>query len=38
MQKLLNQSAQFIKSFVKYTWFKSSMIYKASTIFDMSTQ
>ena len=34
MQKSLNESAQFIKSFVWYTWFKSSMVYKASPIFD----
>ena len=34
MQKSLNQSAQFIKSFVRYTWLMSSMIYKASPIFD----
>ena len=34
MQKSLNESAQFIKSFVWYTWFKTSMVYKASPIFD----
>ena len=34
MQKSLNQSAQFIKSFVRCIWFKSPMIYKASPIFD----
>ena len=33
MQKSFNQSAQFIKSFMRYTWFKSPMIYKASLIF-----
>ena len=32
-KKSFNQSAQFIKSFVKYTWFKSPMIYKAPHIF-----
>ena len=34
MQKSFNQSAQFIKSFVRHTWFNSPMIYKASSIFD----
>ena len=34
MQELFNQSAQFIKLFVRYTWFKSPMIYKVSSIFD----
>ena len=34
MQKSFNQSAQFIKSFVRYTCFKSLMIYEASPIFD----
>ena len=33
MQKLFNQSVQFIKSFVRYTWFKGPTIYKASSIF-----
>ena len=33
MQEQFNQYAQFIKSFVRYTWFKSPMIYKASLIF-----
>ena len=33
MQKPFNQFAHFIKSFVKYTWFKSPMIYKALIIF-----
>ena len=34
MQKSFNQSVQFIKSFKRYIWFKSPMIYKASPIFD----
>ena len=34
MLKSFNQFAQFIKSFVIYTWFNSPMIYKASPIFD----
>ena len=34
MQKPFNQSSQFIKSFVRYTWFKSLMIDKTSPIFD----
>ena len=34
MQKSFNQSAQFIKSFVRHTWFKSHMLYKASLIVD----
>ena len=34
MQKLFNQFAQFIKSFVSYTRFESPIIYKASPIFD----
>ena len=34
MQESFNQSAQFIKSFVRYSWFKSPMIYKASPIFE----
>ena len=34
MQELFNQSAQFIKLFVRYTWFKSPLIYKVSPIFD----
>ena len=34
MQKSFNQSTQFIKSFVRYTWFKSPMIYKVSPIFE----
>ena len=34
MQKLFNQSAQFIKSFVRQTLIMSPMIYKASPIFD----
>ena len=39
MQKSFNQSAQFIKSFVRHTWFKKSpMIYKASPIFDYAHQ
>ena len=29
----MQKYAQFIKSFVRYTWFKSPMIYKASLIF-----
>ena len=33
MLKSFNQSAQFIKSFVRYTCFKSPMIYKISLIF-----
>ena len=36
MQKSFNQSAQFIKSFVRYTWFKSPTIFKASPIFDQT--
>ena len=32
--KWFNQSAQFIKSFVRYTWFKNPTIFKASPIFD----
>ena len=34
MQKSFNQSAQFIKSFVRCTWFKSPTIFKALLIFD----
>ena len=34
MQKSFNQSAQFIKSFVRYTWFKNPTIFKASPTFD----
>ena len=34
MEKSFNQSAQFIKSFVRYTWFKSPTIFKALPIFD----
>ena len=34
MQKSFNQSAQFIKSFVRYTRFKSCMVYEASPIFE----
>ena len=34
MQESFNQSAQFIKLFVRYTWFTSLMIYKVSPIFD----
>ena len=34
MQKSFNQSAQFIKSFLRCTWFKSPMIYEASPVFD----
>ena len=34
MQKYFNQSAQFIKSFVRYTWFKSPIIYKTLPILD----
>ena len=34
MQKSFNQSAQFIKLFVRYTWFKSPTIFKAWPIFD----
>ena len=34
MHEPFYQSAPFIKSFVRYTWFKSPMIYKASLIFD----
>ena len=34
MQKWFTQSAQFVKSFVRKTWFKSPMIYKASPNFD----
>ena len=33
MQKSFYESAQFIKSFVIYNWFKHPMIYKASPIF-----
>ena len=33
MQKSFNQSVQFIKSFVRYAWFKSPTIFKASPIF-----
>ena len=33
MQKPFNQYAQLIKSFVRYTWFKSLIICKASLIF-----
>ena len=33
MQKSFSQYAQFIKSFVRYTWYKSSMVYTASLIF-----
>ena len=33
VQKSFNQSAQFIKSFVRYTWFKSPMIFKPLLIF-----
>ena len=29
-----NKSAQFMKSFARYTWFKSPIIYKASPIFE----
>ena len=29
-----NQSTQFIKSFVRYTWFKGSVIYKVLPIFE----
>ena len=36
MQKSFNQSAQFIKSFVRYTWFKSPTIFKTSLSFDHS--
>ena len=37
MQKLFSQSAPFIKSFVRYTWFKSLMIYyKPSPIFGLA--
>ena len=34
MKKSFNQSIQFIKSIVRYTWFKSPMIYKVSPIFE----
>ena len=34
MQKSFIQSVQFIKSFLRYTEFKSPMIYKASPISD----
>ena len=34
MQKSFNQSAQFMTSFVRYTWLKSPMIYKTSPMFD----
>ena len=34
MQESFNQYTQFIKSFARYTWFKSPMTYKASPIFD----
>ena len=34
MQKSFNQFGQFMKSFVRYTWFKSPMIYEALPIFD----
>ena len=34
MQKLFSQSARFIKLFVRYTWFESTVIYKAPPIFD----
>ena len=33
MQKSFTQYAQFIKSFVRYTWLKSPMIYETSLIF-----
>ena len=33
IQKPFNQSPQFIKSFVRYTWFKNLLIYRASPIF-----
>ena len=33
MQKSFNRYAQFIKSFARYTWFKTPMIYKDSLIF-----
>ena len=36
MQKSFNPSAQFIKSFVRYTWFKNPTIFKASPIFDLT--
>ena len=35
MQKSFNQFAQFIKSFVRYTWFKSPMVLP---IFDYAHQ
>ena len=38
MQKSFNQSAQFIKSFVRYTCFKSPIVYNASPIFDLPIQ
>ena len=34
MQISFNQSAQFIKSFATYTWFKNPMVYKAASIFN----
>ena len=34
MQKLFNQSAQFIKSIMRCTWFKSPTIFKTSPNFD----
>ena len=34
MQKSFSQFAQFIKSFVRYTWFRSPMLYKPLPIFD----
>ena len=34
MQKSFNQSVQFTKSFVRYTWFENPMIFKPSPIFD----
>ena len=38
MQEPFNESAQFIKSFVRYTWLKSPMIYQALRIFDYAYQ
>ena len=34
MQKSFNQSAQFLKPFVRYTWFKSPVVFKDLPIFD----
>ena len=34
MQKSFDQFTQFIKSFVRYTWFKSAMINTTLPIFD----